>query len=293
MRSILKRFCLATLLVFFPLFAHTAEAKSPVWKASKDGRHVYLGGTFHLLAPTDHPLPSAFEKAYQEADILVFETDMEALSQPEYLNMIMEIMVYSDGRTLRTQLQDDTWDALVAYLESRNLTPESINRYTPVGISLSLALGEMMRIGMSSEAGVDKFYSLKAKRDNKTMLGLEDPEEHIAFIAAIGKQNQDALVKKTLLDIELMETTLVKMKEAWREGDNVFLNNIMVEELQAQFPDIYKIILTERNNSWLPQIEAMTQTEPVEFVLVGAMHLVGDDGIITKLKERGYTLENL
>jgi len=43
--------------------------------------------------------------------------------------------------------------------------------------------------------------------------------------------------------------------------------------------------------AWLPQIESMLTTPEIEMILVGVGHLVGSEGILNQLVERGYKVE--
>ena len=77
-------------LVFLLIgFTSPVYAGAPVWKISKDGNVLYLGGTIHLLGVNDYPLPAAFEKAYQQSSLLVFEADIQKLQSPEYQKILL------------------------------------------------------------------------------------------------------------------------------------------------------------------------------------------------------------
>jgi hypothetical protein len=63
--------------------------------------------------------------------------------------------------------------------------------------------------------------------------------------------------------------------------------------MQQDFPEVYQTLLVERNEAWMPQLEAMFASKEVEFVLVGALHLAGKDGVLAKLGARGYRITQL
>lgn len=63
--------------------------------------------------------------------------------------------------------------------------------------------------------------------------------------------------------------------------------------MKTKAPGIYKIILTDRNNNWLPVIENYFENQKTEFILVGAAHMVGPDGIIEQMAKKGYKIEKL
>ena len=86
---------------------------------------------------------------------------------------------------------------------------------------------------------------------------------------------------------------MAQLKAAWRQGDNLTLEKIGINEWREDFPVIYQNLLVRRNNAWIPQIEAMLNTNPTEAVLVGALHLVGNEGVLQQLRDRGYKVEQL
>ena len=83
------------------------------------------------------------------------------------------------------------------------------------------------------------------------------------------------------------------MLAAWKSGNRSEMEKTITGEMKQDFPKIYKTLLVDRNNNWLPKIEVFFESTEKEFVLVGAGHLVGDDGILKKLEERGYKVEQL
>ena len=58
-----------------------------------------------------------------------------------------------------------------------------------------------------------------------------------------------------------------------------------------EFPEVFKRMVTDRNRTWLPQIEELLAGERDAMVVVGSMHLVGEGGIVNLLREKGYTVE--
>ncbi len=60
--------------------------------------------------------------------------------------------------------------------------------------------------------------------------------------------------------------------------------------MKKDYPDLYETLLAGRNREWLPEIERYLQTPQKEFILVGAGHLVGEDGIIEHLRRLGYRI---
>lgn len=279
--------------MFLLLVVPRVQAESPVWRISNGDNHVYLGGTFHLLSASDHPLPAAFNQAYKEADLLVFETDLEKAQTPAFQMAMMKALTFQDERTLQTTLKPDTLKALDAFLTSRGLQLESFAKFTPGGIGLMIAIMEYQRMGMQPAYGVDSVYYQKAITDGKKVSLLETPEEQLEFISSIGEDQGDSMVAYTLKEIERLPELISELKETWRNGNLEQLDELALKDSREQFPQTHKSLIADRNNAWLPTIEKMLQDERNEFILVGALHLAGPEGLISQLKKQGYKVENI
>lgn len=267
-------------------------ADTPVWKVSKGEETVYLGGTIHILTAADYPLPSAFDKAYAAAEILIFETDMDALTTPEFQAEMIQSVVYTDGRTLRDDISDETFAALQEHTQSVGMPVEGLLNFKAGMVSITLTMLELQRLGFVG-TGVDQFYSDKAKQDKKVLGELETPAEQLSFIVDMGVGEEDQLLAYTLRDIKSMESMFKALKAAWRSGDNETMREMGLLPMKSDFPALYDLILKDRNDNWMPRIEAMFKSPEVEFVLVGALHLVGEDGLLNQLERDGYTIQQL
>lgn len=96
-----------------------------------------------------------------------------------------------------------------------------------------------------------------------------------------------------LTDIEKLPSLWKMLKTAWRSGDMAKLNETVAIPLKNDFPELYQSILVRRNNAWMPQIKALMKTKELEFVLVGALHLAGEEGLLSKLSAQGYQIRQL
>ena len=89
-----------------------------------------------------------------------------------------------------------------------------------------------------------------------------------------------------------MESAMDEMTKNWRNGSSDLMIT-QLTEMKNEYPDIYKSIMVDRNNNWMPQIEGFINDEVIEFVIVGALHLHGPDGLLNMLKAKGYKVEQL
>ncbi len=269
------------------VIAGTAGAETSLWKISKNNRYLLLGGTIHLMSEADYPLPPAYEAAYKAADILVLETDLDAAKSLEFQANLLQTMRYENGASLRDKLTPEVFTLLADYLSSHRIPIERLQQFKPGMIAVTVTMVEMQRLGMAG-TGVDAFYNAKAAKDQKERLYLETPEQQIKHLAKMGEGRENELIRYTLEDLEQMPDFLKPMKLAWRNGDTQTLEAIALTPWKHDFPGTYKNLLVQRNKAWYPQIRKMLKTEPVELVLVGALHLVGTDGILAQLKRHGY-----
>ncbi|WP_392339044.1 TraB/GumN family protein [Moritella marina] len=270
----------------------TANATSSVWQVTDGKNSIYLGGTVHVLTTDDYPLPAEFDRAYALTDVLVLETDMAKLDSPAFQQTMLSQLTYPEGQNVSQHLSPETYKQLAAFCESRGIGMQVINHFKPSMISLMLTMVELQRLNFTG-LGVDKFYNNKAVVDGKPLGKLETVEEQLAFIAGLGKGKEDELIRYSLEDIKTLPTFMVEMKTAWRDGDPQALEDIAITPLITNFPDIYESLLVQRNNNWLPQIEAMFTNQQTELVLVGALHLVGKDGLLEQLQSAGYKVKQL
>jgi uncharacterized protein YbaP (TraB family) len=284
-------FIIARLLPLFVLLSTNLSAQSSVWKVTGSGNTVYLGGTCHLLRASDFPLPAEFDHAYDRADELVFEIDPAEMETPDFAARLMAESVYRDGRTLKTVLSEEAYQALAAQGVQSNLPIEVLQNTKPGMAVMMITIQEMTKAGITQE-GVDFFYARKAKRDGKPIGSLETVDFQLDLITNLGDGVESEFVLYSLKDLEQIELLFDETILAWRKGELGTIERLFTEDMQA-FPKIYDLVLKDRNERWVPQIAEMLQSEPTEFVLVGVGHMGGEHGLLPLLAEAGYTVEQV
>lgn len=278
------------LLILF--VANTVLAESSVWVATKGQYKLFIGGTVHVLSTDDYPLPIEFERAYSKSDQLVFETDINDTGSPQFQALMLQRMSYPDGKTLETELSDEAYTALEDYFISRGLSVNSFMQLRPQMITIVMAALELQRIGMVS-TGVDDYFFQKARKDKKPIQYLESVEQQLDILVSMGAGQENELILNTVRDLGSFDQLMEDMKTAWRKGDEKKFEQVAVFPMQNEFPALYQSLLVNRNNAWLSYIERMMTTSDIEFVLVGALHLIGEDGVLQQLKARGYQVSKM
>ncbi|MEP1445154.1 MAG: TraB/GumN family protein [Paraglaciecola sp.] len=273
------------------LFTLGIQAAS-VWKVSNEQHSLYIGGTIHFLTPKDYPLAKEYEMAFEASDKVIFETDMQEVRSPEFAQKMMKKLMYSDGTTINTVLNPETYKALAVHLSSRKMPMAAFASHKPNFLAISLTVFELQAMGYTSE-GVDMFYANKAKKNNKQQGWLETPDEQLSFMANLGGDDPNVMVEYTLKDIKKMPELLGKLHSTWLSGDMQGMAEVGITPFKTEYPEIYQDLLVTRNNNWMPKIVDMLNDQPVEFILVGALHLSGPDSVLAKLEAKGYKIEKL
>ncbi|MCG8414329.1 MAG: TraB/GumN family protein [Pseudomonadales bacterium] len=280
--------CGVVLLCSAPL----ASADSSVWQVKSDNTTLYLGGTVHLLRPSDYPLPTEYEEAYADSQELYFETDISSMSDLSIQAQLLQELTYNDERSLKTVLSDEAYSALSDYTNSVGMPLMMMEKFKPGMVVSTLQILEFQKMGFTPQ-GVDAHFNTRGMGDGKAIGALETIQEQIGFLAAMGEGNESEFILLSLQDLEQTSEVMGEMITAWREGDADRLEQLFVADMQRQAPELYDSLLRQRNLRWMPQIEQMLQDSDTEFVLVGAAHLIGVDGLVEMLQARGYEVTQL
>ena len=286
--KMLKIFLLVALLTN----AQYVLAGAPVWKVSKADKHIFIGGTIHVLAQSDYPLPEAFNKTYNESDGLVLEVDLQGTQAPAFQQQVLTAMSYPAGESLYDKLEPDVLEELQAYCQARNIPLDNLAVFRPGMLAITLTLIELQSLGLM-DTGVDQYFNLRAINEGKHLDFLETPEQQLAFLAAMGQGKESELIRYTLMDLANLSEMMSDMKLAWRTGDLDLIYQMASVPMREKMPEIYEQLIVQRNKDWMPRINELFANEESNLLLVGALHLAGDDGLISLLKNQGYTIEQL
>jgi uncharacterized protein len=270
------------------LIVHQAGAAC-VWKVTSGANVLYLGGSIHALKSTDYPLPAAYNRAFDASDRLVCEVDPKALLESS--RGILKAGQYPKGDSLKNHVDLRTYDYLRRVFRLLNLPESQFARYRPWFLSLVLQAPALH--GMSDTLGVEEFLIRRARANSKPVSGLESAREHAdVFLGLTDRQSEAMLLMMFLPTQRGSGSTGDEMARAWRRGDADTDTQIMMDEFR-NFPSLGERFLTDRNRKWIPKIEGYLQTGKTYFVVAGAAHMGGPNGVVALLRDRGYHIEQL
>ncbi len=240
----------------------------------------------HLLRAGDSGLPPTYELAYREAERLVMEIDVDDLDPAAAATFTASHATYPPGTGLRAALGERRWQRARAEFERVGLQLEALDRLEPWAASLVYSVTGMAQLGFEPELGVEEQLKTRAVADGKDIAGLETLEFQLGLFDALSPDDQARLLDLTIDDAEGSAREIDRLTAAWRGGDAVALSRLLLREYR-RFPTLYEALVYRRNRDWVPQVEALLQRDGDSLVVVGAMHLVGRQGLIELLRQRG------
>jgi uncharacterized protein YbaP (TraB family) len=287
-------FLLIVLLVASPFsgLSVQAEQSSPrhafMWSMRGKGCTVSLLGSIHVLKKnTADLLDDRIEKAYSSCPRVVFEADMDEAGTEKARGMMLRLGSYPKGQTLRQNLSAKTYRILDERLKSSGMEISRFEQLKPWLVSVTLAAIELKRLGFTAEEGIDGHFLKKARADSKKVIFLESAEEQINLLARMLSDRQEELLKQSIEELDVIQQRSAELEHAWREGNVALVETITKTSLKA-YPDIEQNLFTERNAAWATKIEKLLSEKGDVFMVVGAAHLVGSNGLLELLRRKGY-----
>lgn len=285
--------------------ATTASQSAPVpllWKVSDADNALYLLGSFHLLKPGDYPLSPDVDAAFADAEAVVFELPPEEMGSPQLGMQMAQAALRLDGSPLNSELPAatvkklDTWTAAnAAELQKLSLQPQMLQMFEPWYVGLMVSVVGMTQQGLDPKLGLDAYFASAAGKANKPTSGLETGAQQVAFLDGMNKAEQLQFIDEALTQSAEGRQEMDKLYAAWRNGDAAALWTGMAADMRKQYPLLYQRINVGRNDDWVPKLEARLKQPGSDDVLVvvGALHLLGDDGVVEKLRRKGYAVERI
>lgn len=290
MNRLFSRALLATLCLLIASLAH-ARPVPLLWVAKKGDTEVHLLGSFHMLKPQDYPMDPSIELAYAGAEKLVFEIDPAEMRSPDLSRGLMQAARFEKGGSLRAVLPEATRKKLEAFMgEAAVLGSDGMK---PWFISLNMTVSMIMQAGFDPSLGMDMHFMQRASEDGKPTSGLETVADQIAALSGSPMDEQVIGLEEVLRPREELMKRFDELHDFWRTGDADAIERLMVEELMDKTPATGKLLNEDRNRRWVPQIEAMLAGGDNTLVIVGALHLVGDVGLVELLRAKGYSVERV
>jgi len=269
--------------------ASLAMAEPAIWQVK--GRHntLYLLGTIHMLR-NDEPLPDNIGRAYREAEQLLMEIDLDDMDPVAAQALMLKLGMQPAGRMLESQLDAATNRKLHTVADDLGLDAGMLSPFQPWLAALTLEQLQLARLGFAADSGIEMQLTQQAARDHKPIHGLETLEQQLNLFANMDDRAQLDYLKLTLTELETAPAELETLLAAWRNGDERQLGQALQQGF-ADDPKLFAALTTARNRRWLSVIKPLLDQQQDDYlVAVGALHLIGNEGLVTLLRRAGYTV---
>jgi uncharacterized protein YbaP (TraB family) len=275
--------------------AWPVAGKHLFWEAkSSSGGKVYLLGSLHFGAPWIYPLPAVIEDALAGADALAVEADLLETPPEALAARMARDGTYTGKAGLRDALAPTEWEALSNVSRSFGLTTDLVGRQRPWLASMTLTAAVLQQLGYSPAYGVD-LHILQETGHRIPVIELESADYQLELLSGMPDKDQVALLMQTLHEIDDAGRHFGDMLDAWLNGNAEKLDRVLFEgfDRMVRGEQIYQRLILDRNVRMTDAIARLSHQHDVVFVVVGAGHLVGNNGIIERLKSAGYYVEQL
>jgi len=301
MRSRLRIPCfvLAVLVAFIPTsgFAQSTAYKpgAPVfmWKVSSKTNSAFLLGSVHLGDKSLYPLPSVIEDAFAVSSVLIVEVDTTKVDREQMKQIMLSLGNYPEGDGLFKHISPETRAKLETFLGGYDIPVEAFAQYRPWMVGLTVTMLPLMKAGLNPGDGVDMYFLGRA--GNKHVEQLEDAEQQIRLLAQFPETASDSNLSRCITQAASTNERYASIASLWSQGAADKLDKLMeswsVDEGKEEKAFSHRI-REERNPPMTGRLEKCLQSSLEKcFMVVGAAHVVGSEGILKQLQAHGYHVE--
>ena len=263
-----------------------------LWRADGASNSVYILGSIHMLREEDHPLPQIIDEVYADAEIIVMELDMDDLDPAYTQAAFNRAGVMSDGTTLQDLMGDDAYAEAMEAAAAIDIPLEMLAQSEPWLAAMTVELMMLYRIGFNPLLGIEMTMTTRATQDGKPIEGLETVDEQLSFLDGLPLDAQREMLLQTLAEGAALSESIDELIDAWRHGDTTALEDGLLSSIGEQSA-LSDALVTNRNRRWAETIATWLDDDRDYLVVVGALHLVGDEGVPNLLADKGIGIHQL
>jgi uncharacterized protein YbaP (TraB family) len=269
--------------------ARVPRARHPLflWRFEARDSVVYLAGSIHVMKASLFPLPTQFEAAFARANRIAVEVNTNAADSETMRQKFVEYALLPTGQSLGTILNPTTLAAVSAHLQAQSIALTSVATLKPVMLSTQLAVARLSALGYLPQFGLEQHFIGAAGA--RPILELETIDQQLAVLTSPPMPVQEEMLAETVEQMDTIEPIIAAMIVAWLAGDDREFRRLFDLE-SGDSPEVQAFmrrLLEDRNVGMAEKIAGYLQTPGTTFVLVGAAHLTGPEGIVALLEARG------
>ena len=265
-----------------------------LWRINSEKARVYILGSIHLAKEDLYPLDEEINRAFKKSKILVVEVNLNDLDPLVVQAKFLTKGIYPGEDTLKDHISNETFNRAKDKLGSLGRDIDKMIKYKPWFLAFGLVTFELLNLGFDPDKGIDQYFLNQAEGDKK-ILEFETIDYQLDIFDGLTDKQQELFLLSTLIETDILEQEVEEMFRAWKAGDVDSLQEILergIKEHPELLP-VYNKIFYERNKSMASKVEEFLNSGGSYFIVIGAGHLVGQEGVIQLLKNKGYSVEQL
>ncbi len=264
-----------------------------LWKVRSSKATAYLLGSVHAARSSLYPLDERIEKAFDASDTLVVEVNTAEASTAALVIAMTAKATYPKDDSLDKHVSKEVLDLTNSRLVKYGLSVAEFQQFKPWFIATTLEAMELKALGIMAANGIDQHFLERAK-EKKQILELESAAEQLNLLDSFSDKEQEAFLKYTLTDLENTGKNMDQMMAAWRSGDEKKLDALLDEATRSDkgLTSLYRRLIDDRNKKMADKIQEFLNTDHTYFIVVGAGHLVGENGLLKTLGKK-YQVKQL
>jgi hypothetical protein len=282
--------CFVLPMVSEPLLG--ADHPVTLWQVDGDTNSVFILGSIHLLRKSDYPIPSVIYGAYDEAEVLIMELDMDDMDPMQTQALVRELGMIADGRSLEDEIGSRAYAKASALADELQIPLSMLAGSKPWLAAVMVETLILTRVGFDPMQGIEMHLMTRASSDGKEILGLETERQQLEMLNGLSLTAQRDMLLQTLEDGGRIEELLDQIIDAWRHGDTRYMEQTLLSDMSG-YDELYDTIVVDRNRDWVRQIDRLLDDSDDYLIVVGTMHLVGKDGVPQLLKKRGHQVTQM
>lgn len=275
------------------------------WRATRGDEVITIAGTYHLDDPRHAANLAALTPFILGAKTVLVEAGPdETDSLKAQIARDPSKIVIQTGPTLMEQLPPEVWTDLATALADRGIPAFMAAKFKPWYVVAMLSVPPCLMAEMKGEPkGLDGMVIDTATAANIPVQGLEPFDTVFKIFEQFSDAEIISMIQSTLALEDQADDQAATLAEGYFAGDSRKiweLTRVMSydmpgythEQVDAEFAKMDKVLIADRNRSWIPVLTAAAKEGPV-FAAFGALHLSGDAGILNLLKAEGYDIKPL
>jgi uncharacterized protein len=212
---------------------------------------------------------------------------------PETINeMMLSQARLPEGKRLRDYLSDRTWLQYQSFVQDHSAQGLFLDQFHPWFVATFLFLEKEIVAGYDPDQGIDTYFY--KHRGTRKVIGIEKAEQQIRAMAELPEATQDLMLAEQLEAMTKADDDLESLVKFWKKGDIEGLERELFDEFRApEYAPVYDALIVQRNARMTAQIEKWLADNKRVFVVLGAAHFIGKDGIIARLERDGWAPRRL